>query len=437
MCMTSFSGASQINGGNRMDLRKKVFCVLLAAVMCVSVSSCSDKKAVGKAQDTSSSAADVKPGKSDKPVGNVPDEPDIEALGQGIGDDADKIDHTEELEQISAQTDAFLMAVQQGDISGICDMLEPTSKYYSFFDKHRDSTQLSKILQNDFGDMVWTHWADTDLSNSNWLENTYAEHGEYTRSYVCAGVKEMLFFDEYFLLNFSKGQSVSAEFKIQKEDDCYTWLKNTLDKMPLLRNNWSIKCTLPDADGNVKFNIDDDYIFDYTSLLTLDGVAEDKMAQTYITTLAETRGTIEDENATMDQSPELREMVAQRIREKRFEEAWQLLAGLDEDGYFADRTTYSDLDEAGKARVDDYISEHTYSVVCDHSTQVYDASRRRHIFTQIYYDAIAGDDELEIESWLADNHVMESGEAVYFDITEDGRLATALSGYLDIIAKLG
>ncbi|EGC03805.1 hypothetical protein CUS_4451 [Ruminococcus albus 8] len=68
---------------------------------------------------------------------------------------------------------------------------------------------------------------------------------------------------------------------------------------------------------------------------------------------------------------------------------------------------------------------------------MYDASRRRHVFTQIYYDAIAGDDELEIEDWLSDNHIKDCGEAVYFDITEDQRLATALGGYFDIIAKLG
>ena len=87
--------------------------------------------------------------------------------------------------------------------------------------------------------------------------------------------------------------------------------------------------------------------------------------------------------------------------------------------------------------MDKYIDEHTYAVVCDHSTQVYDASRRRHVFTQIYYDAIPADNELELEEWLENNHIKDGGEAVYFDITEDSRLASALGGYLDIISKLG
>lgn len=76
-------------------------------------------------------------------------------------------------------------------------------------------------------------------------------------------------------------------------------------------------------------------------------------------------------------------------------------------------------------------------MVCDHSTQVYDASRRRHIFTQIYYEAIPDDNEAEIADWLSENHIMEGGEAVFFDITNDNRLATALGGYFDIISKLG
>ena len=420
-----------------MDIKRKILCLLLTAALCTAMSGCSDNNDVKYNETGSSAASGNKAGKSGEKAENVPDEPDVNALGQGLGDDIDKVDYSEEVEQISTQTDAFLTAVQQGDINAVCDMLEPSSAYYKFFDKHRESKQLAKIMQIDFGDMVWTHWADTDLNDRNWLESTYSEHGQYTRSYVCAGVKEMLFFDEYFLLNFQKGQSVNVAFKTEKEDDCYTWLQNTMDKMPLLKNNWALKCTVPDADGKVLFNIDEDFIFDYTSLLSLDEITDEKMAQTYINTLAESRGTIEDENATMDQSPELREQVAQRIKEKRFEEAWQLLSGLEEDGFYDDRKTYSDLDEAGKSRVDKYIEEHTYSVVCDHSTQVYDASRRRHIFTQIYYDAIAGDNELEIEDWLAENNVKEAGEAVYFDITEDSKLASALGGYLDIIAKLG
>ena len=207
--------------------------------------------------------------------------------------------------------------------------------------------------------------------------------------------------------------------------------------MPLARNNWALKCTLPDDDGKVLFNIDDDFIIDYTNILLLDGVADEKKVKTYSDNLAECRGTIEDENATFDQSPEIREKFAQLIREKKFEEAWQLTKDLDKEGFFAERTTYDELGDASRAIVDDYVANHTYTVVCDHSTQVYDASRRRHVFTQIFYDAIAGDDELEIEEWLSNNHIKDCGEAVYFDITEDGNLASALGGYFDIISKLG
>lgn len=415
-----------------MDL-KHFLCGAVVAVMCFSLGGCGSKAVGNKAPKKTTAAVTDKKGK--KSDAKVPDEPDPGALGKELAGSDDKADYSAQLEQMAEQTDDFLNAVKDGDINAICDMLEPSSAYYKFFDHHRQSEQLSKILQTDFADLVWTHWADTDNSNKNWLENTLAERGQYTRSYVCAGVKEMLFFDEYFLLNFSKGQSVNQLFKIEKEDDCYTWLQNTLDKMPLLRNNWAIKCTLPDEDGKVLFNIDEDYIFDYTAIMQLDEVADEKMAQTYITSIAQARGTIEDVNATFDSSPELREKFAQLIREKRFEEAWQLTKDLDEDGFFDDRTTYDDLNESSKSKVDKYIEEHTYAVVCDHSTQVYDASRRRHVFTQIYYDAIAGDNELELEEWLENNHIKESGEAVYFDITEDGRLASALGGYFDIISK--
>jgi hypothetical protein len=275
------------------------------------------------------------------------------------------------------------------------------------------------------------------MNNKNWLQNTYSEHGQYTRSYVCAGIKEMLFYDEYFLLNFSKGDSVNVKFKIENEEDCYSWLTKTIDMMQLLKINWSLKCTLPDNDGKVLFNIDEDFIFDYTALTSLDEVRDENMPQTYVNNIVTARGTIEGENATFDNSPELRESVAQMIKEKRFEDAWKALKDLDDDGFFADKKTYSDLDKDAKKRVKKFLEEHTYSVVCDHSTQVYDASRRRHIFTQIYYDAIPAENEEEIADWLEKNNIKEGGEAVFFDITNDNRLATALGGYFDIIAKLG
>ena len=417
---------------------KHIICGVLAAAVCFSVCSCGGKKPdSGKPKDTSSAAAESTVKKGDKTDTNVPDEPDPDALGRELSQAGSAVDRSGQLEQISQQTDVFLTAVKEGDINAICDNLEPSSAYYKFFDHHRQSAQLSKILQTDFGDLVWTHWGETDSNNKNWLENTYAEHGQYTRSYVCAGIKEMLFFDEYFLLNFSKGQSVNQLFKIEKEEDCFTWLQSTLDKMPLLRNNWALKCTLPDEDGKVLFNIDEDFIFDYTAIMQLDEITDEKMAQTYINALAESRGTIEDENATFDSSPELRAKLAQLIRDKSFEQAWQLTKELDDDGFFDDRKTYSDLNDSQKEKVDKYIDEHTYAVVCDHSTQVYDASRRRHVFTQIYYDAIPADNELELEEWLENNHIKDGGEAVYFDITEDSRLASALGGYLDIISKLG
>ena len=417
-----------------MDLKRISLCGLLAVMMCFSLGGCGDKK-VGEGKTKASTSVTKK--KSDKTDKDVPDEPDPEALGKSLKFAEEEVDYTDQLEQISEQTDAFLDAVKAGDIDAVCDHLEPTSSYYKFFDRHRKSEQLSKIMQTVFADMVWTHWAETDMNNKNWLKSTYSEHGLYTRSYVCAGIKEMLFYDEYFLLNFSKGDSVNAKFRIENEADSYAWLEKTLGMMPLLKNNWSLKCTLPDKDGNVLFNIDEDFIFDYTMIMTLDEVKEESMAQTYVNNLADARGTIEDENATFDNSPELRENLAQMIKEKRFEDAWKSVKDLDDDGFFKDKKLYSDLDKGAKKRVKKYIEEHTWSVVCDHSTQVYDASRRRHIFTQIYYDAIPADNEEEIADWLADNHIMEGGEAVFFDITNDNRLATALGGYFDIISKLG
>ncbi len=417
-----------------MDLKRLIF-PLAAATVGFAMVGCAgddigdDRTKVG----TTVSIAE----KGDKVDSTVFQEPDLDAIDEAIEAPLTTVDRSAELAVISEQTDAFLTALKAGDINALCDMLEPSSTYYKFFDRNRQSAQLSKILQTDFGDMVWTHWSQTDNNNKNWLESTYAENGQYTRSYVLAGVKEMLFYDEYFLLNFSKGQSVNQLYKSENEDGYFKWIQSTLDRMPLVRNNWAFKCTVPDAEGKVLFNIDDDYIFDYTQILSLDEVADEKKVQTYSDKLAESRGTIEDVNATFDQSPELREKFAQLIREKKFEEAWQLTKDLDKDGFFDDRTTYDDLADAGRSRVDEFIAEHVVSVVCDHSTQVYDASRRRHVFTQIYYDAIAGDDELEIEDWLSDNHIKDCGEAVYFDITEDQRLATALGGYFDIIAKLG
>ncbi|MBQ8965646.1 hypothetical protein [Ruminococcus sp.] len=415
---------------------KRLICGLLAAAVCFSACGCGSK-AIGGEKTKVTAAAKKEDNKGKKTDSNVPDEPDVQALNEALDAIPEAADYTAELTAISEQTDAFLTAVQAGDINAICDMLEPSSVYYKFFDHNRQSEQLSEILKIDFGDMVWTHWDDTDMNNKNWLENAYSEHSPYTRSYVCAGVKELLFYDEYFLLNFSKGQSVNMLFKMQNDEDCYQWLRSTVDRMPLLKNNWSFKCTLPDEEGKVLFNIDDDFIFDYTQILTLDEVVDSKKANAYVTGMAEARGTIEDENATFDESPDLRLKFAEYIREKNFEAAWQLTKDLDEDGFFDDRPSYADLNEAQQSKVDKFIEEHAYAVVCDHSTQVYDASRRRHVFTQIYYDAIPDDNEIVISEWLADNHIKESGEAVYFDITEDSRLASALGGYFDIMTKLG
>ncbi|MCR5022348.1 hypothetical protein [Ruminococcus sp.] len=417
-----------------MDLKRISIFGMLAVMMCFSLGSCGDKKVGEGKTKISTSVADKKSNKTDI---NAPDEPDPEALGKSLEFIEDSVDYSGQLKQINEQTDAFLNAVKAGDINAICDLLEPSSAYYKFFDRHRESAQLSKIMQTVFADMVWTHWAETDMNNKNWLQSAYSEHGVYTRSYVCAGIKEMLFYDEYFLLNFGKGDSVNAKFRIESEADSYEWIEKTLAMMPLLKNNWSIKCTLPDSKGKVLFNIDEDFIFDYTMLMSLDEVKDENMAQTYANNLADARGTIEDENATFDNSPELRENLAQMIKEKRFEDAWKSLKNLDDDGFFKDKKLYSDLDKDGRKRVKDYIAKHTYSVVCDHSTQVYDASRRRHIFTQIYYEAIPDDNEAEIADWLSENHIMEGGEAVFFDITNDNRLATALGGYFDIISKLG
>ena len=414
---------------------KQIISILLAGCMGLSLAACAGSEVGGEATKVSTTAAKVNEGK--KTDSSAFEKPVDEDLGEMVDTPVTTVDLSDKAAIVTEQTDAFLTALKSGDINTLCDMLEPSSVYYKFFDHNRQSAQLSKILQIDFGDLVWTHWEQTDNSTKNWLENTYAENGQYTRSYVLAGVKEMLFYDEYFLLNFSKGQFVNQLYKSENEDGYFAWIQKTLDKMPLARNNWALKCTLPDGDGKVLFNIDDDFIIDYTNILLLDGVADEKKVKTYSDNLAECRGTIEDENATFDQSPEIREKFAQLIREKKFEEAWQLTKDLDKEGFFADRTTYDELGDASRAIVDDYVANHTYTVVCDHSTQVYDASRRRHVFTQIFYDAIAGDDELEIEEWLSNNHIKDCGEAVYFDITEDGNLASALGGYFDIISKLG
>ena len=313
-----------------MSLKHRSICLMLAAAMCISMGGCSDKN-VGEGKTKISTSATNK--KSDKTDINVPDEPDPDELGKQLQGVGKEVDYSAQLEQISEQTDAFLDAVKAGDINTLCDLLEPSSAYYKFFDRHRKSAQLSKIMQTVFADMVWTHWAETDMNNKNWLQNTYSEHGQYTRSYVCAGIKEMLFYDEYFLLNFSKGDSVNVKFKIENEEDCYSWLTKTIDMMPLLKNNWSLKCTLPDDDGKVLFNIDEDFIFDYTALTSLDEVKDENMPQTYVNNIVTARGTIEDENATFDNSPELRESVAQMIKEKRFEDAWKALKDLDDDGF--------------------------------------------------------------------------------------------------------
>ena len=157
--------------------------------------------------DKTKVSTEVTEEKGNKVDSTVFQESDLEAIDEAIDAPLTTVDRSAELAVISEQTDAFLTALKAGDINALCDMLEPSSTYYKFFDRNRQSAQLSKILQTDFGDMVWTHWSQTDNNNKNWLESTYAENGQYTRSYVLAGVKEMLFYDEYFLLNFSNKKS--------------------------------------------------------------------------------------------------------------------------------------------------------------------------------------------------------------------------------------
>ena len=425
-----------------MNLFHRIICLAAAGLICVTAAGCSSEKTSDDAKNSASqsaSAAKSKKDKSDKSTTaeeTQEEETQAEAESETFGEQTAE-DHSEELEIISKQTDVFLTALKDGDVQTVAGMLEPGSKYYEFFQRHRDSEQLSLILKTDFADLVWTHWSETDLDNKNWLENTYIEHGDHTRSFVCAGVREMLYFGEYFLLNFEKGKSVDNEMKLDSEGAAIAYLENTLAKMPLCRNTWALNCTLPSDQGTVWFNLDDDYLMDYTNILAIDNSEPTKMAQDYVDLLVTARGVIEDDSATFDDSTELRAKYSQLLREKDLEGAWKYVQGLDEDSFYAAKTTYDDLADVGQQAVDEFVAEHLDIVVTDYSTKVYDGTRRRHVFTQMYYDCIPEDNEDEIADWLAENGVKQSCEAVFFDITEDGRLANALSGYFDVIAKLG
>lgn len=419
-----------------MKLFHRMICVAAAGLMVLCASGCSSDKTPDTAAKTSSSKSSKtdKTGKDDAAV-TSDETQDVVEVGAGLQENTE--DHSKELEIISGQTDVFLTALKEGDVATVSDMLEPGSRYYEFFQRHRDSEQLSQILKTDFGDMVWTHWTETDNDSKNWLENTYIEHGDHTRSFVCAGVREMLYFGEYFLLNYEKGQSVDADLKLETEGDAFAVLEKTLAVMPLCKNTWALNCTIPSDQGTVWFNLDNDYLMEYTNILAIDNSEPTKMAQDYVDMLATDRGVIEDESATFDDSPELRAKYAQLLREKDLEGAWKYVKGLDEDSFYAAKTTYEDLADVGQEAVSEFVKDHLNVVVTDYSTKVYDGTRRRHVFTQMYYDAIPEDREAEIADWLEENGIKQCCEAVFFDITEDGRLANALSGYFDIIARLG
>ena len=345
-------------------------------------------------------------------------------------------DLTPQLKAVSTCTDEFLQAMKTGDINTLADYTLPESEFGRLFEANRNTEGLSQLMKAIFGDMVWTHTQSTDAMDLAWLETTYSEKGQWTQSYVMAGVKEMLYFSEYFLLNYEDGETVPEDFMPQSEEEAIDLLESTVAKMPLLKNNWGIKCTMPDVGGKVYFDLDDDFIMDDTRLMETENAVIEDMAAVYLSYMVEDKGKVGDDEAKTDSSSELRTEYAGLLKNKEFEKAWQLIKPKANKESFGDITEYGDLSPDEQAEADRYVKENMDIVVTDFSTEVYDGSTRRHFFSQAWYDAVAEDNEGDIGAWLSDNNVKQSDGGVFFDITEDERLGSALSEYFRALENI-
>lgn len=340
-----------------------------------------------------------------------------------------------ELEVISEQTDRLMTALRDGDMYTLAELTVPDSKWNKFFEEHKDSQGISNILQEDFGDLVWTLSEEDEKTDILWLQSAEMQQRQYTQSYVTAGVKEMLYFSEYFLLNYSDGSVLPEDYAPEDEPQAQMLLTNTMKKLPLLKDHWSIPCTMPDEEGRVYFNLDDDFIMEYTKLTELKDFTEETITTEYIKLLAVDRGKVRDEEAQTEESNDLRVQLVGLLRDCEFEEAWQLLKPTADKDLFGEVEEYDRLTPEQQEKVDDFVQNKVSVVISDYSTTRDDDTKRRHIFCHIYYDAVADEDEKDIAVWLAEHGVKESHDAVYFDITANDKLPLVLEFYFEAIER--
>lgn len=418
-----------------MNFRKRL-CAVLACGAFVLTGCAADKKADSKTRSDSQKGSDDSIVQTDeKDTQQTVSAEDTESR-RSVDEDIPDEQYMVELDIISEETDRLMTALCSGDVNTLADMLVADSKWGKFFDEHRDSVGLSNILREDFGDLVWTLSEDDEKTDILWLRSAEMQQRQYTQSYVTAGVKEMIYFSEYFLLNYGDGSVLPEDYAPEDEAQAEMLLTNTMKKLPLLKNHWSIPCTMPDEDGRVYFNLDEDFIMDYTKLDEIKDFTEETMYTEYIKLLAVDRGKVRDEEARTEESNDLRVELMGLLRECEFEEAWQLLKPNADKGLFADVPEYDRLTPEQQEKVDDFVQNKVRVVISDYSTEVDDETRRRHIFCHIYYDAIAEDDEKDIEVWLKEHEVKQSNDAVYFDITTDDKLPLVLDFYFDAIERV-
>lgn len=348
-----------------------------------------------------------------------------------------KTDYTPQLETIQSETDKLLTALRDGDVNSLADLLAPDTKWGRFFNSHRNSEGLSNILRVDFGDMVWTYSQLDTQTDIQWLETAAMQHGDYTQTYVTAGVKEMLYFSEYFLLNFGDGSVLTDSYAPDDEAQSQMLLEKTVKKLPLLKNHWSIPCTIPNKDGRVYFNLDDDFLMDYTRLMEMKDFTEEEIVTGYIKLMSEDRGKVMDDKANTGKDNDLRVKLLGLLKDREFEEAWQLLKPDADKEFYGDVPEYDRLTPMQQELVNEFVRDKVSVVVSDYSTEVYDGSSRRHIFCQISYDAFAQNDEEDIADWLAENGIKQSDGGVYFDITSKDMLPEVLNFYFEAVERAG
>lgn len=285
-------------------------------------------------------------------------EPDVDTVSEesAVSDSDDPMSHMGN--EVAQKVDELMKALSEGDLE---TMYRLTNS--DFIEKMKDSEEFKKILIAVYGDAVW----NTDCITDGNVDYQYRMAKSLNRDeldvYVDVGTKRYMYYKQYDILRYEKGDRIPADFKYETKEEAWEAFEETLSSMPRIYQRWTLKMTFPDEEGNYyfSFNFSDFKYFINDSFVLTNTKDDDKLLINLLAEICQDGVIIAPDGAEIAYNEEvhggegLRAAVVELLKKKDFEGARQLILEYSDEDFFNGRNTYDTLTDVQKAYVDEVL----------------------------------------------------------------------------------